>query len=40
MKNNRRHGEEGFYMEASTKIRYKGSWFNDKKHGKGILLVI
>lgn len=37
MKNNRRVGEDGSYMEAASKIRYKGAWFNDKKHGRGRL---
>jgi hypothetical protein len=35
MRNNRRVGEDGSYMEAASKIRYKGGWFNDRKHGRG-----
>jgi hypothetical protein len=27
-------------MEAATKIRYKGGWYNDRKHGRGIIFVI
>ena len=40
MKNNRRTGEEGSYIEANNKNRYKGAWFNDKKNGRGISLII
>lgn len=37
MKNNRRTGEEGSYIEANNKNRYKGAWFNDKKNGRGTI---
>ena len=37
MKNNRRHGENGSYSSMATKIRYKGGFFNDQKHGRGTL---
>jgi hypothetical protein len=35
MRNNRRVGDDGSYMEAASKIRYRGGWFNDRRHGRG-----
>ena len=37
MKNNRRHSDDSSYICMKTKIRYKGGFFNDQKHGKGTL---
>lgn len=40
MKNNKRNSEDSSYINLATKIRYKGGYFNDRKHGKGTKLDI
>jgi len=38
MKNNLRNGEDSSYISMASKIKYKGGYLNDKKHGKGIFI--
>ncbi len=37
MRENLRTGEEGSYMESTSKMMYRGGWLNDKKHGRGTI---
>lgn len=40
MKNNLRNSEDSSYINLATKIRYKGGYLNDKKHGKGSIFIM
>ena len=39
MLRNRRNGEECSYIHYGQKMRYKGGYYNDKKHGKGTFII-
>jgi hypothetical protein len=39
MKNNQRNSVEGSYVNGQTRVRYRGGYVNNKKHGKGTLYI-